>query len=179
MSFPHFSCRIRDLLRNNGQLPDGIDTLRLPRRLQRYIDLMEEIEGPENKDNDTKDDDYPTTSRKAKKAYKKEKDAALKAAIKAVKTIEEEKEEDNSDQGEDDDKAEISLAAAIAANAADEAEAAPSIETTIEAVATNSISMQPEVPSVGGVVDDVTIATTEDDDTAPTPKIITDKPFSL
>ncbi|XP_059218998.1 uncharacterized protein LOC106087842 isoform X2 [Stomoxys calcitrans] len=66
MSLRHLCrCRIRDLLRNNGQLPDGIDTLRLPRRLQRYIDLMEEIEGPEKKDNDT-DDNYPTTSSKAK-----------------------------------------------------------------------------------------------------------------
>ena len=39
-----YRCRIRDLLRHNGQLPDGIDTLRLPKRLQRYIDLMEELE---------------------------------------------------------------------------------------------------------------------------------------
>ncbi|XP_036324068.1 uncharacterized protein LOC118737584 isoform X1 [Rhagoletis pomonella] len=44
-------CRIRDLLRQNCQLPGGIDTLRLPRRLQRYIDLMEELEGPQ-KEND-------------------------------------------------------------------------------------------------------------------------------
>lgn len=35
-------CRIRDLLRATHQLPDGIDTLRLPRKMQRYIDLMEE-----------------------------------------------------------------------------------------------------------------------------------------
>uniref|UniRef100_A0A1A9VKL5 SOCS box domain-containing protein n=1 Tax=Glossina austeni TaxID=7395 RepID=A0A1A9VKL5_GLOAU len=47
-----YFCRIRDLLRSNGQLPEGIDTLRLPRRLQRYIDLMEEIEGPETSNND-------------------------------------------------------------------------------------------------------------------------------
>ncbi|XP_067617259.1 uncharacterized protein stops [Eurosta solidaginis] len=43
-------CRIRDLLRQNCQLPNGIDTLRLPRRLQRYIDLMEELEGPQKND---------------------------------------------------------------------------------------------------------------------------------
>lgn len=35
-------CRIRDLLRYNSQLPGGIETLRIPRKLQRYIDLMEE-----------------------------------------------------------------------------------------------------------------------------------------
>uniref|UniRef100_A0A0K8UZX0 SOCS box domain-containing protein n=1 Tax=Bactrocera latifrons TaxID=174628 RepID=A0A0K8UZX0_BACLA len=45
-------CRIRDLLRRNCQLPDGIDTLRLPRRLHRYIDLMEELEGPQKEDDD-------------------------------------------------------------------------------------------------------------------------------
>lgn len=61
-----FRCRIRDLLRQNGQLPDGIDTLRLPKRLQRYIDLMEEIEGPDNKSDDTKNIDKPTTSKKGK-----------------------------------------------------------------------------------------------------------------
>uniref|UniRef100_A0A1A9WZ24 SOCS box domain-containing protein n=1 Tax=Glossina brevipalpis TaxID=37001 RepID=A0A1A9WZ24_9MUSC len=56
MSLRHLCrCRIRDLLRTNGQLPDGIDTLRLPRRLQRYIDLMEEIEGPETSNNDSND----------------------------------------------------------------------------------------------------------------------------
>lgn len=44
------------MLRSNGQLPEGIDTLRLPRRLQRYIDLMEEIEGPETSNNDGSDD---------------------------------------------------------------------------------------------------------------------------
>ncbi|XP_046805422.1 uncharacterized protein LOC111681611 [Lucilia cuprina] len=55
MSLRHLCrCRIRDLLRNNGQLPNGIDTLRLPRRLQRYIDLMEEIE--ETKDNNENND---------------------------------------------------------------------------------------------------------------------------
>ncbi|XP_062125802.1 uncharacterized protein LOC133838646 isoform X3 [Drosophila sulfurigaster albostrigata] len=41
------SCRIRDILREHNQLPNGIDTLRLPKRLQRYIDLTEELEGPE------------------------------------------------------------------------------------------------------------------------------------
>ncbi|XP_060645794.1 uncharacterized protein LOC132784288 [Drosophila nasuta] len=40
-------CRIRDILREHNQLPNGIDTLRLPKRLQRYIDLTEELEGPE------------------------------------------------------------------------------------------------------------------------------------
>lgn len=40
---PH-SCRIRDILRERYQLPNGIDTLRLPKRLQRYIDLTEELE---------------------------------------------------------------------------------------------------------------------------------------
>lgn len=45
-------CRIRDLLRHNCQLPDGIDTLRLPRRLHRYIDLMEELERPQKEDDD-------------------------------------------------------------------------------------------------------------------------------
>ncbi|XP_075148003.1 SOCS domain-containing protein stops isoform X2 [Haematobia irritans] len=87
MSLRHLCrCRIRDLLRNNGQLPDGIDTLRLPRRLQRYIDLMEEIEGPENKDNDTKDDDYPTTSSKAKsKERKKCDDNNAKKTSKPIK----------------------------------------------------------------------------------------------
>ncbi|KAL7729301.1 hypothetical protein ACLKA6_008880 [Drosophila palustris] len=40
-------CRIRDILREHNQLPNGIDTLRLPNRLQRYIDLTEELEGPE------------------------------------------------------------------------------------------------------------------------------------
>ncbi|XP_053945104.1 uncharacterized protein LOC128854759 isoform X1 [Anastrepha ludens] len=43
-------CLIRDLLRQNCELPNGIDTLRLPRRLQRYIDLMEELEGPQKED---------------------------------------------------------------------------------------------------------------------------------
>lgn len=38
------SCRIRDILREHNQLPNGIDTLRLPKRLQRYIDLTEELE---------------------------------------------------------------------------------------------------------------------------------------
>ncbi|KAI9584460.1 uncharacterized protein LOC119635123 [Glossina fuscipes] len=57
MSLRHLCrCRIRDLLRSNGQLPEGIDTLRLPRRLQRYIDLMEEIEGPETSNDDGNDD---------------------------------------------------------------------------------------------------------------------------
>jgi len=41
------SCCIRDVLREHNQLPNGIDTLRLPKRLQRYIDLTEELEGPE------------------------------------------------------------------------------------------------------------------------------------
>ncbi|XP_016998417.2 uncharacterized protein stops [Drosophila takahashii] len=40
-------CCIRDVLREHNQLPNGIDTLRLPKRLQRYIDLTEELEGPE------------------------------------------------------------------------------------------------------------------------------------
>ncbi|XP_030369643.1 uncharacterized protein LOC115620517 [Scaptodrosophila lebanonensis] len=40
-------CQIRDLLRERNQLPNGIDTLRLPKRLQRYIDLTEELEGAE------------------------------------------------------------------------------------------------------------------------------------
>ncbi|XP_017034172.1 uncharacterized protein stops isoform X1 [Drosophila kikkawai] len=39
-------CTIRDILRQHHQLPNGIDTLRLPKRLQRYIDLTEELEGP-------------------------------------------------------------------------------------------------------------------------------------
>ncbi|EDW82984.2 uncharacterized protein Dwil_GK22556 [Drosophila willistoni] len=39
-------CRIRDVLRQHNQLPNGIDTLRLPNRLQRYIDLTEELDGP-------------------------------------------------------------------------------------------------------------------------------------
>ncbi|XP_017874100.1 PREDICTED: uncharacterized protein LOC108621346 [Drosophila arizonae] len=38
-------CRIRDVLREHNQLPNGIDTLRLPKRLQRYIDLTEELDG--------------------------------------------------------------------------------------------------------------------------------------
>ncbi|XP_002020380.2 uncharacterized protein LOC6595102 isoform X1 [Drosophila persimilis] len=38
-------CCIRDVLREQNQLPNGIDTLRLPMRLQRYIDLTEELEG--------------------------------------------------------------------------------------------------------------------------------------
>lgn len=43
MSLKHLCrCRIRDLLRQNCQLPGGIETLRIPRKLQRYIDLMEE-----------------------------------------------------------------------------------------------------------------------------------------
>ncbi|XP_030564023.1 uncharacterized protein LOC115764883 isoform X1 [Drosophila novamexicana] len=40
-------CRVRDILREHNQLPNGIDTLRLPKRLQRYIDLTEELEGAE------------------------------------------------------------------------------------------------------------------------------------
>lgn len=32
------------MLRERNQLPNGIDTLRLPKRLQRYIDLTEELE---------------------------------------------------------------------------------------------------------------------------------------
>ncbi|SPP80829.1 uncharacterized protein LOC117583035 isoform X3 [Drosophila guanche] len=40
-------CCIRDVLREHNQLPNGIDTLRLPMRLQRYIDLTEELEGVE------------------------------------------------------------------------------------------------------------------------------------
>ncbi|XP_055380871.1 uncharacterized protein LOC129611655 [Condylostylus longicornis] len=45
MSLKHLCrCRIRDLLRQNSQLPIGIDTLRLPKKLQRYIDLTEEID---------------------------------------------------------------------------------------------------------------------------------------
>ncbi|XP_034665656.1 uncharacterized protein LOC117899618 isoform X1 [Drosophila subobscura] len=40
-------CCIRDVLREQNQLPNGIDTLRLPMRLQRYIDLTEELEGVE------------------------------------------------------------------------------------------------------------------------------------
>ncbi|XP_017122581.1 uncharacterized protein LOC108142952 isoform X1 [Drosophila elegans] len=43
-------CCIRDVLREHNQLPNGIDTLRLPKRLQRYIDLTEELEGPEAQD---------------------------------------------------------------------------------------------------------------------------------
>ncbi|XP_065365030.1 uncharacterized protein stops [Calliphora vicina] len=63
MSLRHLCrCRIRDLLRSNGQLPDGIDTLRLPRRLQRYIDLMEEIE--ETKDNNENDNECSKKPRK-------------------------------------------------------------------------------------------------------------------
>ncbi|XP_039495918.1 uncharacterized protein LOC120454579 isoform X1 [Drosophila santomea] len=48
-------CCIRDVLRMHNQLPNGIDTLRLPKRLQRYIDLTEELEGPEAQDNEDKD----------------------------------------------------------------------------------------------------------------------------
>lgn len=33
------------MLREHNQLPNGIDTLRLPKRLQRYIDLTEELDG--------------------------------------------------------------------------------------------------------------------------------------
>ncbi|XP_070138178.1 uncharacterized protein stops isoform X2 [Drosophila bipectinata] len=46
-------CGIRDVLRNHNQLPNGIDTLRLPKRLQRYIDLTEELEGPESRGPDS------------------------------------------------------------------------------------------------------------------------------
>ncbi|XP_011295953.1 uncharacterized protein LOC101890633 isoform X1 [Musca domestica] len=90
MSLRHLCrCRIRDLLRHNGQLPDGIDTLRLPRRLQRYIDLMEEIEGPDkDKDNDD-DDDFPTTSRASQKKKVTKKGTTLESA-KILKPIEEE-----------------------------------------------------------------------------------------
>ncbi|KAM7362264.1 SOCS domain-containing protein stops [Cochliomyia hominivorax] len=66
MSLRHLCrCRIRDLLRSNGQLPDGIDTLRLPRRLQRYIDLMEEIE--ETKDNNENEDNNDCNKKSRKK----------------------------------------------------------------------------------------------------------------
>lgn len=34
-------CTIREILRVNYQLPRGIEKLRLPRHLQRYVDLME------------------------------------------------------------------------------------------------------------------------------------------
>ncbi|TMW48278.1 hypothetical protein DOY81_006648, partial [Sarcophaga bullata] len=72
MSLRHLCrCRIRDLLRSNGQLPDGIDTLRLPRRLQRYIDLMEEIEDTET-NNDKNNDNVNKKSGKTKTAKETE-----------------------------------------------------------------------------------------------------------
>ncbi|KAI8046145.1 hypothetical protein M5D96_002345 [Drosophila gunungcola] len=57
-------CCIRDVLREHNQLPNGIDTLRLPKRLQRYIDLTEELEGPEaqkSEDDQNGDQGNPVT----------------------------------------------------------------------------------------------------------------------
>ncbi|XP_037026489.1 uncharacterized protein LOC119067538 [Bradysia coprophila] len=36
-------CTIRDILRNNSQLPNGINKLKLPKTLKRYIDMMEDV----------------------------------------------------------------------------------------------------------------------------------------
>ncbi|XP_016973799.1 uncharacterized protein LOC108040727 isoform X2 [Drosophila rhopaloa] len=62
-------CCIRDVLREHNQLPNGIDTLRLPKRLQRYIDLTEELEGPEAQDPEeqNKDQGKPATRCKLEK----------------------------------------------------------------------------------------------------------------
>ncbi|EDW53602.1 GM12102 [Drosophila sechellia] len=59
-------CCIRDVLRMHNQLPNGIDTLRLPKRLQRYIDLTEELEGPEAQDTEDKDQQREKSSAKCK-----------------------------------------------------------------------------------------------------------------
>ncbi|XP_073816066.1 SOCS domain-containing protein stops isoform X2 [Musca autumnalis] len=197
MSLRHLCrCRIRDLLRHNGQLPDGIDTLRLPRRLQRYIDLMEEIEGPDkDKDNDD-DDDYPTTS----KASQKKKTA--KKSIPRVKVL---------TAIEEEEKPTTSLAAASTTPLeVIEATVTETVTTTEDSDVVKETNTSTELPTTNTTTTDTTLvgqaseldqqlqtisiaevkidatdsppSSLSDEDTTTTttaPVIIFDKPFSL